>query len=216
MDFEFNLDDIDIDPSNNGYDNFSFEPNNQTGGSSAVQPIETKLPGEELLEAPDESGNDGNAGNADNADNADNVDDIPEKIEVELIGNNAPNDEEAIVDPGKIHPQTREDRAEIDFDALISDAQTDAPEGVISDPDLFKMEAEIEYGSSAPVIIENEVDEPPGDMDTLDSYVDRLKIGLNIEDPIESVFGTRCISPIPEFYVLLLRVSQLTLEISQP
>ena len=58
MDFEFNLDEVDIGTSNTGLEDFSFEPASQSGGAKDELPPEDKLPGEELLEPPAEEAND--------------------------------------------------------------------------------------------------------------------------------------------------------------
>jgi len=181
MEFEFNLDDTDTQNSNE-LDNFSFEPtsyNNQYGGAGDDDENDYALPGEELMEEDEEPEQPQNEN--------------PENLEIELVGDNDDADEAENDDllnnvESSIIPRGKEDE-DMDFTTLINKAQTTAQEQV-PDKGLIRMDAELEKGHvvTAPVIIEtDDLDENSGkvDMDTVDTYISKLK--HNLEEEIDSV-----------------------------
>ena len=92
MDFEFNLDEVDIGASNTGLDDYTFDPVNQSGGAKDELPVEDKLPGEELLDAPEPA-----------EDVANSSPEVPEKVQVELVGNDEPPEENHAEESPKNH-----------------------------------------------------------------------------------------------------------------
>ena len=183
MDFEFNLDEIDLaNSSSEGMNEFTFEPSGQSGGGDndpdRNNTAEDPLPGEELLNEPP----------AENA-TPDNNDEEAPKLEIELVDDEPQGEKPPLTAEVNrvVTPISKED---VDFTRLISNTQKGQAESEEDPLEMLKLEAEPEKGNmiTAPVVIEgDDLDESTGEpgMDTVQTYISKLK--QDMEEEFNSV-----------------------------